>query len=66
MIGDQIRLELLVEVRDTAEFGQALVDGDAGHLLGTRRHNALPAKPAVGGDGRDHLHAPGQERIQRA
>ncbi|SLH16177.1 Uncharacterised protein [Mycobacteroides abscessus subsp. abscessus] len=66
VFGELVRVELAIEVRDAAEFGQPFVDGDAGHLVRPRGHDALPAEPAVVAEQRQHLDALGQERVQRA
>ncbi len=62
MFGDPVRLEFAVEVGDAAELGQALVDGDAGHLVRTRRDDPLPAQPAVVTNQRQHLNPARQDR----
>src|SRR2546423_12212178 len=47
MLGDLVRLELLVEVAGATELGDALVDGDAAHLRRAVGDDALPADAAV-------------------
>ena len=47
VLGDLVRLELLVEVRGAAELGDPLVDRDRAHLRRARGNDPLPADAAL-------------------
>jgi hypothetical protein len=64
VLGDELRVEPLVEVGGRAELCDALVDGDRAHLRGARRDDPLPAKAAVH-DARDLLDLARQDAGER-
>ena len=47
VLGDLVRLELLVELRRRTQLGDRLVHRDAAHLRGPRRDDPLPADAAL-------------------
>jgi len=63
VLGDPVRLEILIELRGRAELGDRLVDGDGAHLGGAGGDDPLPADAAQHQAG-DLLHLVGQHRGQ--